>query len=143
MSAYLDSMSDDGGVKGELDLSSKQNISKLQVKAAKKLREHSTNRYTVNPADATFTKIDFETKITKLQDRAAEKLRENSTNRYAVNPDRDTQVMMLLPRLRLLRSAIVEEIFFSGLTGSIRIWNVILIVLQMDTLKTTAAAGKC
>ena len=49
---------------GELDLSSKQNISKLQVKAAKKLREHSTNRYAVNPvnpADATFTKIDVAT----------------------------------------------------------------------------------
>jgi len=34
---------------GELDLSSKQNISKLQVKAAKNLREYSTNRYAVNP----------------------------------------------------------------------------------------------
>ena len=51
-------------------------------------------------------------------------------------------MMLLLPRLRSLRSAIVEEIFFSSLTGSVQIWNVISIVLRMDTLETMATAGK-
>ncbi|XP_065584729.1 orphan steroid hormone receptor 2-like isoform X2 [Artemia franciscana] len=85
--------------------------------------------------------ISSKQKISKLQAQAAKELREHSINLCAVNPDRHTQVMLLLPRLRSLRSAIVEEIFFSSLTGSVQIWNVIPIVLRMDTLETMAAAG--
>lgn len=47
--------------------------------------------------------------------------------------DRQANLLLALPALRLLSSSIIEELFFAGLIGSVSIDSIIPYILKIDS----------
>ncbi|KAJ3587035.1 hypothetical protein NHX12_013425 [Muraenolepis orangiensis] len=71
--------------------------------------------------------------IENFQEKALMELQDYVQKTYPDDPYRLTRILTRLPALRLMNSSITEELFFTGLIGSVSIDSIIPYILKMET----------
>uniref|UniRef100_A0A8C4QGP9 Uncharacterized protein n=1 Tax=Eptatretus burgeri TaxID=7764 RepID=A0A8C4QGP9_EPTBU len=71
-------------------------------------------------------------RVRDLQHQASLDLRNYVENSYPEDTTRLVQLLLRLPALRLMSSAITEELFFVGLIGNVQIDSIVPYILRMD-----------
>lgn len=77
--------------------------------------------------------LDGTNQIEKFQEKAQMELQDYVQKTYPDETYRLTRILMRLPALRLMSSSITEELFFTGLIGSVSIDSIIPYILKMET----------
>ncbi|KAM6977822.1 nuclear receptor subfamily 2 group C member 2 [Aplochiton taeniatus] len=77
--------------------------------------------------------LDCTSQIEKFQEKAQMELQDYVQKTYPDETYRLTRILMRLPALRLMSSSITEELFFTGLIGSVSIDSIIPYILKMET----------
>lgn len=82
--------------------------------------------------------------VEKFQEKAHTELRNYIQEFHPQNPDRLCKLLLRLPALRSVNPSIMEELFFSGLTGSVQIDSIIPHILRMETAEyNSQMVGQC
>ena len=82
--------------------------------------------------------------VERFQDKAHTELRNYIQELHPQNPDRLCKLLLRLPALRSVNPSIMEELFFSGLTGSVQIDSIIPHILRMETAEyNSQMVGQC
>ncbi|XP_038666872.1 nuclear receptor subfamily 2 group C member 1-A-like isoform X7 [Scyliorhinus canicula] len=71
--------------------------------------------------------------IDKFQEKAYMELQDYEAKAYPDDSYRLSRLLLRLPALRLMSSAITEELFFAGLIGNVQIDSIIPYILRMET----------
>uniref|UniRef100_V9KJF9 Nuclear receptor subfamily 2 group C member 1-like protein n=3 Tax=Callorhinchus milii TaxID=7868 RepID=V9KJF9_CALMI len=71
--------------------------------------------------------------IDKFQEKAYMELQDYEAKSYPDDSYRLSRLLLRLPALRLMSSAITEELFFAGLIGNVQIDSIIPYILRMET----------
>ncbi|KAM8863095.1 nuclear receptor subfamily 2 group C member 2 [Spinachia spinachia] len=77
--------------------------------------------------------VDSSGQIEKFQEKALMELQDYVQKSYPDDTYRLTRILTRLPALRLMNSAITEELFFTGLIGNVSIDSIIPYILKMET----------
>ncbi|XP_029291665.1 nuclear receptor subfamily 2 group C member 2 isoform X2 [Cottoperca gobio] len=77
--------------------------------------------------------VDSSGQIEKFQEKALMELQDYVQKTYPDETYRLTRILTRLPALRLMNSAITEELFFTGLIGNVSIDSIIPYILKMET----------
>ncbi|XP_028843085.1 nuclear receptor subfamily 2 group C member 2 [Denticeps clupeoides] len=77
--------------------------------------------------------LNSSTQIEKFQEKAQMELQDYVQKTYPEDTYRLARILMRLPALRLMSSSITEELFFTGLIGSVPIDSIIPYILKMET----------
>ncbi|XP_022236013.1 nuclear receptor subfamily 2 group C member 1-like isoform X2 [Limulus polyphemus] len=80
--------------------------------------------------------------VEKFQERAYQEMHTYIDQTFTKNSDRFPKLLLRLPVLRSIQATIVEELFFSGLIGSVQINSIIPYILKMDPSEFTPGAGR-
>ncbi|XP_022236014.1 nuclear receptor subfamily 2 group C member 1-like isoform X3 [Limulus polyphemus] len=78
--------------------------------------------------------------VEKFQERAYQEMHTYIDQTFTKNSDRFPKLLLRLPVLRSIQATIVEELFFSGLIGSVQINSIIPYILKMDPSEFTPGA---
>lgn len=82
--------------------------------------------------------------VERFQEKAHVELRNYIQEVHPQNPDRLCKLLLRLPALRSVNPGIMEELFFSGLTGSVQIDSIIPHILRMETAEyNSQMVGQC
>ncbi|XP_054709498.1 orphan steroid hormone receptor 2-like isoform X2 [Uloborus diversus] len=79
--------------------------------------------------------------VEKFQEKGYQELRSYIGQTFPESNDRFPKLLLRLPALRSLTPSITEELFFSGLIGSVQIDSIIPYILNMDSSEYTPEMG--
>ncbi|CAI9715051.1 orphan steroid hormone receptor 2 isoform X3 [Octopus vulgaris] len=82
--------------------------------------------------------------VERFQEKAHIELRHHIQELHPQNQNRLSKLLLRLPPLRSVNPSIMEELFFSGLTGSVQIDSIIPHILRMETAEyNSQMVGQC